>query len=62
MSAHDEIFLKATEAGCEPIWSDGLFGVRWHCGCINNRHGCDQQCSAITLNSVNKAKEYSAKI
>lgn len=44
---HDQIFMQAVADGCQPIWADGILGWRWHCGCDDNRHGCDSQCSAI---------------
>ena len=32
---------------CNPIYQEGILGARWHCGCVDNRHGCDPQCSII---------------
>jgi hypothetical protein len=48
----DELFVKAIEAGCQPIWHDGIFGPAWHCGCDGLEHACDQQCSMITEASI----------
>ncbi len=52
MNLHDEIFMRAVESGCKPFWHDGMFGWAWHCSCIDNRHGYDQQCSAISWSRV----------
>lgn len=49
---HDKIFLLAIEHGCKPFWHDGIIGPSWHCGCDDNRHACDQQCSMITEKSA----------
>ncbi len=54
-TANDE-FKIATLRGCKPMWCDGIFGFAWHCTCEDNTHGCDQQCSAITLKSVWRRK------
>jgi len=47
-----EIQTNAIMAGCTPKWHDGIFGPAWHCTCKGNVHGCDQQCSMITLSSL----------
>jgi hypothetical protein len=52
MLNYDKIFLLAVQVGCHPFWYDGIFGPAWHCGCDDTRHGCDQQCSMITKNSL----------
>lgn len=55
--AHDsnnDIYLKAVDVGCKPIWSDGIVGKAWHCGCDNLAHALDQQCSVITLASLSR--------
>jgi hypothetical protein len=52
MKVLDEIFQMAVAAGCDPQWYDGILGWRWHCGCENNIHGCDSQCSAMTKYSI----------
>jgi hypothetical protein len=49
---YDEIYKLAVEVGCRPFWYDGMFGPAWHCGCVDNRHACDQQCSMITFRSL----------
>lgn len=56
---NDRIFEAAVAAGCKPIWGDGIFGWAWHCGCRGNLHGCDQQCSDLTLKSIQAGLEYS---
>jgi hypothetical protein len=38
---------NAEKDGCKPIWCNGILGWMWHCTCSDNRHGCDEQCSAI---------------
>ena len=48
----DQIFLKAVELGCNPMWARGMFGQGWHCTCERNEHGMDSQCSLITFKSV----------
>lgn len=44
-----EIYKRAVAAGCSPLWHDGIYGWAWHCTCPGNHHGCDSQCSAISL-------------
>jgi hypothetical protein len=41
------IFANAKEAGCSPIWRNGMLGWAWHCGCEDLKHAADQQCSVI---------------
>jgi hypothetical protein len=43
---------RAERIGCKPAWADGIFGWSWHCSCTGNPHGCDQQCSTITDESL----------
>lgn len=50
--AQATLALKARGLGCRPEWSDGIFGWAFHCGCKGNVHGCDQQCSDITEESL----------
>jgi hypothetical protein len=50
----DEIYRRAVENGCKPFWHDGIFGPAWHCGCDDDKHCCDQQCSMITLKSAER--------
>ena len=50
----DNIFIKAVEVGCNPKWYNGIFGWAWHCGCSDFRHACDQQCSMITIESLER--------
>ncbi len=47
-----ELAWRALATGCAPEWSDGMFGFAWRCGCADNAHGCDQQCSDLTEESV----------
>lgn len=49
---HDRIFMLAVAKGCQPFWWDGIFGPAWHCGCDDDAHGCDSQCSMITEKSA----------
>lgn len=53
---HGQIFALAVEHGCKPEWYDGIFGERWHCSCEDELHCCDQQCSAITLESARRSR------
>ena len=53
----DEIYMIAVANGCSPFWYDGMLGPTWHCGCEDNTHACDQQCSAITLGSARKHRK-----
>lgn len=48
----DELFDKAVAAGCQPFWWDGIFGPAWHCGCKDQKHFMDSQCSMITEASL----------
>ncbi len=52
-----QICQAAMEAGCNPVWSDGIVGWAWHCACEDGRHGIDQQCSAMTLVSIARANK-----
>jgi hypothetical protein len=52
----DEIHRSAVEAGCRPIWCDGIVGWAWHCGCPDLAHAADQQCSVITPESALRGK------
>ena len=47
-----KLYNKAIESGCTPVWYDGIVGLSWHCGCNDNIHGCDSQCSVITQESL----------
>jgi len=49
------IHAIAIAVGCKPFWHDGIFGPAWHCGCDDDRHACDQQCSMITEESLLRA-------
>jgi hypothetical protein len=49
------LYARAMSDGCLPQWADGILGEAWHCTCMDNRHGCDQQCSAITEESLDRA-------
>lgn len=48
----EQLYAAALSRGCLPIWYDGIFGPAWHCTCKDNRHGCDLQCSMITIDSL----------
>jgi hypothetical protein len=54
----DDISLHeaALDGGCQPLWRDGILGWGWHCGCPDNRHGADQQCSIITHESLARVR------
>ena len=52
MGIHDAIFQLAVANDCQPFWHNGIYGWAWHCGCIDNTHCCDQQCSTISLRSA----------
>ena len=52
-----DIFRAAVFARCDPFWSDGILGWAWHCGCPDAKHGTDQQCSAMTLESIAQANK-----
>lgn len=47
LDRNDKAFEKAVAAGCRPVWYDGMLGPRWHCGCDDLDHACDQQCSVV---------------
>lgn len=49
-----KIYKKAMSVGCNPLWYDGMFGWAWHCGCEDHKHSCDQQCSMLTMNSLER--------
>ena len=49
-----EIVEKAFLVGCKPMWYDGMFGWMWHCGCDDHKHACDQQCSILTMESLER--------
>lgn len=49
---NDRVYELAEANGCNPFWYDGMLGWAWHCGCADDRHQCDQQCSMITLESA----------
>lgn len=34
-SAQDELFIRAVELGCTPVWAN----YRWECRCPRNAHG-----------------------
>jgi hypothetical protein len=51
---HDKIFELAVANGCKPFWWDGIFGHAWHCGCDDDIHFCDSQCSMVTEKSAQK--------
>jgi hypothetical protein len=58
ITATEFIRSKAVAQGCRPMWTRGIFGLGWYyCTCEDNRHGCDQQCSLITLGSLAREKE-----
>lgn len=48
----DALCIEAIKSGCSPIWYDGLLGWRYHCNCSDHLHCGDQQCSALTSESV----------
>lgn len=49
----------AKSYGCSPFWSD-LYQA-FVCGCADNAHGCDQQCSMITEQSARRESRSNAK-
>jgi hypothetical protein len=53
-ASDDEVRRLALEAGCSPIWRDGILGWAWHCGCPDLRHAMDQQCSVVTPESAGR--------
>lgn len=57
-----KIIARAQEVGCIPKWYDGIFGWSWHCGCIDHRHACDQQCSMLTLKSLVRGNNNAGKM
>jgi len=59
---NDKYFLEALAlvAGCKPLWRNGIVGPAWHCGCDDNKHAADQQCSVITAASVFKVLGFTA--
>jgi len=54
MSKLDPLYGRALALGCKPEYSEGMFGPAWRCGCDDNRHGCDQQCSDLTNDSLTR--------
>lgn len=55
-ATNERLFELAVAAGCTPVWFDGIFGWRWHCGCENETHFCDSQCSMITIDSLRRRR------
>ncbi len=57
---YNEIYRRAIEVGCTPLWWDGMCGWAWHCNCPEvdgyPPHACDQQCSMLTMKSLAKGK------
>ena len=51
---HERIRKTAIAHGCKPFWHDGLLGWAWHCGCADETHFMDQQCSAISTTSARR--------
>lgn len=45
-----DVYRTARANGCAPVWSEHFRA--WCCGCDDNLHGCDQQCSMITPRSA----------
>lgn len=54
----DALYDEAVRVGCKPVWYDGIFGWRWHCGCGDNEHGFDQQCSVLTTESLRETGDH----
>jgi len=52
-----EIKSIAESNGCQPFWHDGIFGWKYHCGCEDELHFCDQQSSAISRASANRKRD-----
>lgn len=50
------LYETAVSNNCIPCWYDGILGLAWHCGCADNLHGCDQQCSAISPSSAKQRR------
>jgi hypothetical protein len=57
----EKIRALAVENGCQPFWYDGMFGWAWHCGCDDNLHCCDQQCSVIDARSAKRNRIHIVK-
>jgi len=51
----------ALNSGCNPVWADGILGKRWHCGCEDRLHCMDVQCSAITVQSLQRKRHVRAE-
>lgn len=55
---YNQIYMRALEVGCTPLWWDGIHGWSWHCNCaeVNGYppHASDQQCSMLTIKSLAK--------
>ena len=49
-----KIYLKSLKVGCNAKWYDGIFGWAWHCGCDDGKHMSDQQCSILTMESLER--------
>lgn len=47
--------LRAIGLGCRPKWHDGIVGWAFHCMCEDGDHAHDQQCSAISPQSLDRA-------
>jgi hypothetical protein len=56
ISERDKLFILATSNGCRPFFHDGLIGPAWHCGCADQLHAYDGQCSAISQASARRQR------
>lgn len=51
-----EIAVIAKLNGCNPRFAQHGFGALVLCGCADNLHGCDANCSIITRESAHNAR------
>jgi hypothetical protein len=48
----DELFIRAVELGCTPVWT----GAFWECRCSRSVHGVSTTYAVITTPSLERAK------
>jgi hypothetical protein len=51
MTRQDELFMRAVELACTPVWS----GIQWECRCRQAIHGGASHTPAITQASLVRA-------
>lgn len=51
--ARDNLFVRAVELGCTPVWT----GFRWECRCPNTEHGFTQAAPQLSDSKMQKFAE-----